>query len=61
MDEMYSACMTEVDKYLKEDLTESFEFVHWKKQVKNKTPSGKYTTKKLRKIVVIRKSLMPAE
>ena len=60
MDEMYSAYMTEVDKDLKENLTESREFIHWKKQV-NKTPSGKYTTKKLRKIVVIRKFLMSTE
>ena len=40
MDEMYSAYMTVVDKDLKENLTESLEFIHWKKTGQEQSPFG---------------------
>ena len=40
MYEMYSAYMTEVDKDLKENLTESREFIHWKKTGQEQNPFG---------------------
>ena len=37
MNEMYSAYITDVDKYLKENLLKSLEFIEWKNQVKKES------------------------